>query len=393
MDRLRVALIGPGFIAQRHLEVLSTEPGAELVGIVSRSRDKAEAAARRFGGRPYDDLERMLDTERPDAVWVCVTPDAHGALELGLIERGIHLMVEKPLAADPETPERISAALDAAGTIAGVAYHWRAMDTLAEVDDVIAGRPVKLLNGHWHDNLPGPAWWRDLATGGGQMVEQATHLVDLSRRLLGEGTVVAATADRHPNATHPDMDVPDVSTAIVRYDAGPVGTFTATCILGGTSAQEVRLFCDDLAITIRQQGVLYEDARTKAVTATDGFTGSRQWGVTGTPLRADRQRPVPRRGPGIPRRRPPQRPVAGDQPLRRRAADPPPHDVDPGARRGRRDVVGPAPSRSSTHAPTPGHTRSMPAARNVSTVVVVPTATNGDPAASAISRSTVVSPT
>ncbi len=100
MDRLRVALIGPGFIAQRHLEVLSSEPGAELVGISSRSLARAEAAARRFGGRPYDDIERMLDAERPDAVWVCVTPDAHGALELGLIERGIHLFVEKPLAAD-----------------------------------------------------------------------------------------------------------------------------------------------------------------------------------------------------------------------------------------------------------------------------------------------------
>ncbi len=282
MDRLRVALIGPGFIAQRHLEVLSSEPGAELVGIASRSMGRAEAAARRFGGHPYDDIERMLDAERPDAVWVCVTPDAHGALELGLIERGIHLFVEKPLAADPETPERISAAVDAAGVIAGVAYHWRAMDTLGELEEVIASRPVKLLNGHWHDNLPGVAWWRDLATSGGQMVEQATHLVDLSRRLLGEATVVAATADLHPHPDYPEMDVPDVSTAIVRYDAGQVGTFTATCILGGTSAQEIRLFADDLAITIRQQGILYEDARTKAVTATDGFTGSRLWGVTAT---------------------------------------------------------------------------------------------------------------
>ena len=156
------------------------------------------------------------------------------------------------------------------------------MDTLREVEDVIASRPVKLLNGHWHDNLPGVAWWRDLATGGGQMVEQATHLVDLSRRLLGEATVVAATADLHPHPDFPEMDVPDVSTAILRYDAGQVGTFTATCILGGTSAQEIRLFADDLAITVRQQGVLYEDAREKAVTATDGFTGSRLWGVTAT---------------------------------------------------------------------------------------------------------------
>lgn len=279
---LRVAVIGPGFIAQRHLEVLSREPGVELVAILGRREGHAEGDAARFGGRPYHDLERMLDTERPDAAWVCVPPDQHGALELALVERGVHLFVEKPLAADLETPLRISDAVRARGVVAGVAYHWRAMDTLSEVEDVIAANPVKLLTGHWHDSLPGPAWWRDERRGGGQVVEQATHLVDLSRRLLGEATVVAATADRHGHPDHPDMTVPDVSTAILRYDAGPVGAFTATCILGGTSAQEVRLFANDLAITIRQQGVLYEDARTKAVTATDGFTGSRLWGVTAT---------------------------------------------------------------------------------------------------------------
>lgn len=281
-ERRRVAVIGPGFIAQRHLEVLSSEPDVELVGILGHRADAAEGAARHFGGRPYTDLGEMLDRERPEAAWICLPPDQHGALELALIERGIHLFVEKPLSGDAGTPERIAAALEATGIIAGVAYHWRAMDTLHEVEDVISANPVKLLNGHWHDSLPGPAWWRDESRGGGQMVEQATHLVDLSRRLLGEAMVVAATADRHEHPDHPDMTVADVSTAIVRYEAGPVGTFTATCILGGTSAQEVRLFADGLAITVRQQGVLYEDARTKAVTATDGFTGSRLWGVTAT---------------------------------------------------------------------------------------------------------------
>jgi predicted dehydrogenase len=279
---LRVVVIGPGFIARRHLEVLSTEPGAELVGILARREGGADGAAARFGGRPYHDLERMLDAERPDAAWICLPPDQHGPLELALLERGIHLFVEKPLAADLETPLRVAEAIAARGVIAGVAYHWRAMDTLREVDEVIAERPVRLLTGHWHDSLPGPAWWRDERRGGGQMVEQATHLVDLSRRLLGEASVIAATADRHPHPDDPAMTVPAVSTALLRYDAGPVGAFTATCVLGGTSAQEVRLFADGLAITIRQQGVLYEDARTKAVTATDGFTGSRLWGVTAT---------------------------------------------------------------------------------------------------------------
>ncbi len=279
---LRVALIGPGFIAQRHLEVLSRLPDVELVAILGRGAGRADEAAGRFGGRPYHELGRMLDQERPDAAWICLPPDQHGALELNLVERGIHLFVEKPLAADLETPLRIDRAIAGAGLVAAVGYHWRAMDTLSEVEDAIASNPVRLLTGHWHDSLPGPAWWRDERRGGGQMVEQATHLVDLSRRLLGEASVIAATADRHHDSARPDMTTPDASTALLRYDAGPVGSFTATCILGGTSAQEVRLFADGLAITVRQQGVLYEDARTKAVIATDGFTGSRLWGVTAT---------------------------------------------------------------------------------------------------------------
>ncbi len=166
--RRRVAVIGPGFIAQRHLEVLSTEPDVELVGILGRRGDAAADAARRFGGRPYTDLEAMLDREQPEAAWICLPPDQHGAVELALVERGIHLFVEKPLAGDTATPERIAKAIGTAGVIAGVAYHWRARDTLGEVEDVIAANPVKLLNGHWHDSLPGPAWWRDETRGGGR---------------------------------------------------------------------------------------------------------------------------------------------------------------------------------------------------------------------------------
>jgi predicted dehydrogenase len=281
-DRLRVAVIGPGFIAQRHLEVLTSDPDVELVGIQARRPSAAEAAARRFGGRPYDRLEDLLDRERPDAAWVCVPPDQHGSLELALLERGVHIFTEKPLAADLATPIRINEAIEAAGLIAGVAYHWRAMDTLREVDQVLTTNPARLVTGHWHDAMPSAAWWRTEATGGGQIVEQATHLVDLSRRLVGEATVIAATADRHDHPEHPDMDVADVSAALLRYESGPTGAFTATCVLGGTSAQELRLFCDGLAITIRQQGVTYEDGLSKAVTATDGFTGSRHRGVTAT---------------------------------------------------------------------------------------------------------------
>jgi predicted dehydrogenase len=255
--RPRVALIGPGTIGRRHLAVLRDEPDVELVAVVGRRPATAATAAAAFGGRPYDDPERMLDAERPDAAWLCVPPDSHGALEAMLLERGVHLFVEKPLAVDRDTPERIAAQLDASGVIAAVGYHWRAMDTMPGVEDVLASRPARLVAGHWHDTLPAVAWWRDEARGGGQIVEQATHLVDLSRRLAGEAVVVTASEARSDHPEHPTMTVADTSTATLRYDAGALGVFTATCILSAPAARELRLVSDGLEVTIREDGVAY----------------------------------------------------------------------------------------------------------------------------------------
>ena len=259
---LRVAVIGPGWIGRRHLELLSSEDGVELVGVVGRSIDATGEAAARFGGRPYADVEAMLDHERPDAVWVCVPPDGHGALERLLLDRGVHLFIEKPLAADLETPEVIARAVAASDLVVGVAYHWRALDTLHAVEDTLAGRPVRLVVGAWHDSLPGTAWWRVHRKSGGQLVEQATHIVDLSRRLVGEARVMAATADRHPNPAHPSMDVADVTTALLRYEGGAAGTFTATCILETPGPRELRLIADGLEIAISESGVTFEGSAT-----------------------------------------------------------------------------------------------------------------------------------
>ena len=258
-ERLRVALVGPGWIGRRHLGVLTTEPGVELVGIVGRELASAQRAAAEFGGRPYDDVRRLLDVERPYAAIICVPPDAHGTLETAFLERGVHLFIEKPLAADAATPERVGEAIRAAGVIAGVAYHWRAMDTIPGVVEALAARPPRLLVAAWHDQLPGTAWWRDEARSGGQVVEQATHLVDLARLLAGEAVPLAATAHHDADPQVPGLTVALASTATLRFASGAAGTLTATCTLSGPSTAELKLLADGLAVTVRQDGVLYEE--------------------------------------------------------------------------------------------------------------------------------------
>lgn len=270
---MRVAVIGAGIIARRHLDIVASEPGIELVGIVSPTMAHAEAAVERWGGRAYTSHEELLGRQEVDAAWVCVPPGAHGAVEMSLIERGIPFFVEKPLSADRATAEEIGSALEKSDTIAAVGYHWRALDTLPEVRRVLAERPARMLLGAWYDAVPPPEWWRHQATSGGQMVEQATHLFDVARFLVGEARVVASTATRHGQEAYPDADVADVSAALLRYDNGATGVFTATSLLKGQLAAHVQIVCEGIMIVVTQQGIVYDTGkeRRQVPTGNDPF--------------------------------------------------------------------------------------------------------------------------
>ena len=256
---MKIAMIGAGNYAQAHLEVLSREPGIEITGHVSRTRASREASARRWGGRAYATCEDLLANERVDAAWITVPPGAHGDIERCLVERGVPFFVEKPLSADRATAERIAASVEERGLVAAVGYKWRAMDAIPEVRRAFARTPPRLVLGAWHGGTPPLAWWQRQETSGGQMVEQATHLFDIARYLVGEATVIAATADRHPRPAYPDMDVADTSTALLRFDTGAKGAFTATCLLEeGTEEVYVKLVGEGLLVTIDLEGVTFD---------------------------------------------------------------------------------------------------------------------------------------
>lgn len=259
MTRARVAMIGAGGFARRHLEVLERIDASEVVGHAARRREAAEAQAARFGGRAFADVAEMLDATRPDAVWITLPPAAHGAPELACVERGVPFFVEKPLSADLATAEAIASAVADRGLVAGVGYHWRAIDAVAEARAALAGREVRLVRGSWHSSTPPPAWWQRQETGGGQMVEQATHVLDLARHLIGEAEVVSAVAPVVPRERYPDSDVAAASAALLRYRAGPVGVFTATCALAGTAEVEVAFFAEGRRVVVDQHGVTIDD--------------------------------------------------------------------------------------------------------------------------------------
>lgn len=265
MDRARIAFIGAGGIAMRHLDVLAGFPDVEVAGLADPAAGRAGTLAERLGARAFDDHRRMLDEIRPDAIYVCVPPFAHGGIERELIARGLPFFVEKPLATDAGAAVALAAEVEAAGLITAVGYHWRYLDTVEEAADLLADRPARLVSGYWLDATPPPDWWRRRAQSGGQIIEQATHVIDLARHLVGEVEQVFGLAGRHDRADFPGLDIATATSATLAFSGGAVGALSATCLLNWGHRMGLHLFAEGLAIELSDREIMVDVGRGRPV--------------------------------------------------------------------------------------------------------------------------------
>src|SRR5437870_4134392 len=99
MDRVRTALVGCGKVGQIHAQALATLPESELVGVCDVDAARASAFAARYGGRPYTDVATMLRDGRPEALLIATPHPLHAEPAVRAAEAGVHVLVEKPMAA------------------------------------------------------------------------------------------------------------------------------------------------------------------------------------------------------------------------------------------------------------------------------------------------------
>lgn len=262
---VKIGIVGTGQIAQRHLNAFQQIEGAEIAGHVGTSAEKANHAAAQWGGRGYTSLDDLIAGERPDAVWITVPPDQHGQLEFTLLEHGIPFLIEKPLSADRAIAERINDAITQKNALVAVGYNWRALDTLPRLRETLALNPPRLIVGAFHVNTPPAVWWRHQAQSGGQMVEQATHLIDLSRALVGEGKLLCAHSPVFERPTYPDADIAGVSAALIRFENGVLGSYSASNIQSGGGRVELQFICEGALITLTRASITYQSGDAKTV--------------------------------------------------------------------------------------------------------------------------------
>ncbi|SDZ29366.1 Predicted dehydrogenase [Micromonospora pattaloongensis] len=271
MRRCRVALVGAGNVAQRHARVLAGFDDVRIVGVTDVLPAAACKLADAYDAPVFADHTALLAAE-PDAVYVCVPPFAHGAVEETLVAAGRPMFVEKPLAADLVTAERIADRVARDGLITAVGHHWRYLEIVTRARELLDGRPVRLVNGAWLDKVPPVAWWVRRDRSGGPVVEQAAHVLDLIRLLAGEVTQVCAIGDGAPPAVE-QADIDSATAATLRFASGAVGTLATACVLGWKHRAGLEVYADGLALGIGEDTLLVRDGGRQQAVAADPEAG------------------------------------------------------------------------------------------------------------------------
>ncbi len=296
-----VAVIGCGWWATRaHLPALAADPAARIAAIADPDAANRDRAGERFGvAARYADVAAMLDAERLDAAIVATPHVTHAAVARACLDRGLHLLVEKPLALTPVDAYDLVARARAAGRelIVGYPYHYvpqlqelrrrLAAGVIGRLEVVVGlfasivrelyrGRPegYREVLGYTL-NAPGADTYSDPAVaGGGQGQTQVTHLAALALWLTGLEplTVTGRTASF-------ELAVDLADAFVVGFGDGALGSFASTGSISPTQPEmlELRLFGSSGHVVVDAA------AGTTAIHADDGSVDR----LTETPI-ADR---------------------------------------------------------------------------------------------------------
>jgi predicted dehydrogenase len=231
----RAAIVGTGFVARVHAHALR-ELGVPVTAVCGRST--AAKLADELAATPYDDLVRLLETERPDVLHICTPNAAHSAQALLALEHGVHVVCEKPLAVSSTEATEMAKAATRTGLVAACCYHCRGYPLVqrmrAEVESGALG-DIRAVHGRYacDDVFLMPTGWRyEPAESGPSYVvgDLGTHWLDLAEHVTGL-RLAAVFAD------FVGEPLESYAALLLRFEGGAVGSLVLTAGAAGRKNQ------------------------------------------------------------------------------------------------------------------------------------------------------------
>jgi UDP-N-acetyl-2-amino-2-deoxyglucuronate dehydrogenase len=245
---LTIGLVGCGAISTQHVEAIAAVDGLRLGAVASASAERAERVGTRAGVPWTTSLDELLDRPDIDIVSILTPSGLHPSEAISALERGKHVLVEKPLALSVADADAVIAAAERAGrTLATVsqrrfepvmqALHRAVDDGALGTVSLIVTEGLYMRPQSYYDSA---AWRGTTELDGGVLMNQAIHVVDLVRWLGGP---VRSVAGQVTTRTHA-MEAEDTATVSLAFESGALGAIVATTSAVAESPAELRVVGD-----------------------------------------------------------------------------------------------------------------------------------------------------
>ncbi len=234
MKPIRTALIGCGKVGGLHAAALTGLHESVLVAVCDPNPGRAEAFASRYGGRPFREVPQLIRESGAEALFICTPHPLHAESAVLAAQAGIHVMIEKPMAANLADCDAMLRAARRSGVTLGVMSQRRFYEPVlrmkAAIDAGKIGRPALglFLMFSWRDQAyyESDPWRGKWATeGGGVLVNQSPHQLDLLRWFMGD---VDEISGRWSNLNHPYIEVDDTAVATLKFKNGGLGSIVTS---------------------------------------------------------------------------------------------------------------------------------------------------------------------
>ena len=248
---INVAVLGTGAISGSHIEAyLEFKDRCKIVALVDKFTDKAQAKIDEFkleGTKAIGDYKELLKMEdKPNLVSICLPPSLHCEIACQLLENGVGVICEKPLAPTLEECDKMLAAAKKGGAMLSTVAQNRFKPDCVKIRELmksgIMGNPLSTIvtslwwRGENYYNLSWRGTWE--SEGGGCTLIHGIHHIDLFLSLMGKVKDVTAVVD---NKAHTNSEVEDISMSLVHFENGAVGTVISSLLHHG---EEQKLYID-----------------------------------------------------------------------------------------------------------------------------------------------------
>lgn len=223
--KIRFGMVGAGAIAQSYVQAFEDNKLAELVAVADVRTDAANALANAAGAKSYSNYEEMLKGSPIDAAIVCTPPVTHAEICIPLLDKGVHVLCEKPLAIGSTEAASMLAAAERSGNLFTMASKFRFVDDVLKAKSIVESGilgEIILLENTFTGYVDMTKRWNSnpSISGGGVLIDNGTHSVDLLRFFLGPLAQVQVVEGKRTQK----IDVEDTVSMFMRTEDDVMGS-------------------------------------------------------------------------------------------------------------------------------------------------------------------------